>query len=215
RHGQGRAIWGTPYASARPRSGRVLREKTASSICRREHGRRVAAPGRHRAARGSPARAALAETGSLVVVATRAVHVTVRQLLGGGVAHVDHVDVEVQRLAGQRVVAVDRDLAILDLGDGDDLYARRGLGLETHPGLDLFDALEHFQRHFLGQRLVPLAVGFRGRYPHRHLFTRLLAFQRLFQAWDDVAGAMEIGERSAALGGIEDTAPIVSEGVVD
>ena len=53
-----------------------------------------------------------------VVVAALAVHVSVLELLGGGLAHLDDFDVEAKVLAGHRVVEVDIDHAHADFLHG-------------------------------------------------------------------------------------------------
>jgi hypothetical protein len=55
-----------------------------------------------------------------MVMAVGAVHVAVGDFFVGGGAHVDHRQLEAQRHAGQRMVAVEDDLVVGDVGDGED-----------------------------------------------------------------------------------------------
>ena len=79
---------------------------------------------------------------SLMPVRLRAVDVAVTQLFAGGVAHVADSDVEVERDAGQGMIAINGDGVSLDLDDGDDLHPEVALDAEAHPGFQLFGALE-------------------------------------------------------------------------
>src|SRR6056297_3447065 len=67
-----------------------------------------------------------------VLVTARAVDVAVLKLFLGGRTHVLDLDVEVQGLAGQFVVAVEGDLVAVDFLDGHDGHAAFGLRLEAH-----------------------------------------------------------------------------------
>ena len=144
----------------------------------------------------------------------RPVHVAVRQLFLGRGANFGDLDVEVQVLPGERVVAVDRHHVALDLRHGHRADAVRRLGVELHPHLEIADAFERAPRHALDQRLVVLAVGVgRGDF-HAQLVAGGLAFELALQAGNQVAVAVQIGERRA-LGGVELLAFVVSECVVD
>src|ERR1700741_2618332 len=69
---------------------------------------------------------------------TRTMYVAVRQLFAAGDAHVRHNAGEDQRLAGQRMVAVDRHAFVADAGDGvDPAFARVfPTAIELHAHLD-------------------------------------------------------------------------------
>src|SRR5687768_11670979 len=95
---------------------------------------------------------------SMVMVPARAVGVAVADLFRGGVAHVDHLHVELQRLPRQRVVGVDADLVALDADDGDDARAGLRLRLELHAGADVLDIAEVLARHRGDELLVAVSV---------------------------------------------------------
>ena len=66
------------------------------------------------------------------------VGVAVLLFFGGGVANGDDHDIEMQCLAGEGVVAIDRHGLIVYFGDGDVvLVASRASGLELHSLFDL------------------------------------------------------------------------------
>ena len=59
-----------------------------------------------------------ARVAAVSVVGAGAVHVSVLEFVGRGLADVEHAAIETQTLAGQRVIAVDDDLAVGDVGYG-------------------------------------------------------------------------------------------------
>jgi hypothetical protein len=50
------------------------------------------------------------------MMAAGAVHVSVLELLGSCIAYLDHLDVEMQRLIGERMIAVEGDHVAHDRG---------------------------------------------------------------------------------------------------
>jgi len=74
------------------------------------------------------------------VVGSGAVHVSVLELVCRGLADVEHPAVETQPLPGQRVIAVDHDLAVGDIGHAEDAgraFVVVDCFLELHPDLDV------------------------------------------------------------------------------
>ncbi len=123
----------------------AVRTQAAAARGRRDPGRRHRSSGRVIAGaartRGGPAEPRpIAARAASVVMPALPVHVAVLDLLGGGGAHLDDPAVEAQRLAGPGVVAVEHDLAVGDVGDGEDAAAAvlvgAGVRLELHPDLD-------------------------------------------------------------------------------
>ena len=53
-----------------------------------------------------------------MMMAMRPVHMTMRDLFATGGAHLDHIERKAQRDAGQRMVAIQDDLAIGNVGHG-------------------------------------------------------------------------------------------------
>ena len=56
----------------------------------------------------------------VMMMAMRAMHMAVRDFFVGRRAHFGHVQVETQGHAGQRMIAVQHDLVVGDIGDGED-----------------------------------------------------------------------------------------------
>ena len=96
----------------------------------------------------------------MVMLPARAVGVAVVELLRGRVANLDDLHGEVQRLAGQRVVGVDRDVVLVDADDRHDARAVVRLRLELHADLDVLHAGELRAWHGLHEPgvLLPVAV---------------------------------------------------------
>src|SRR5690606_28819016 len=117
--------------------------------------------------------------------------------------------------AGERVVAVDAHGLVARLDHRHQQRAALALRMELHAGLDLVHALEQLARHVLDQRRVVLAVAFLGLDVDLDRVASLLAGQRLLQARDDVAGAVEVAQRLALRRLVDDIAVVVGEGVVD
>src|SRR5690606_15876573 len=136
-------------------------------------------------------------------------------LFVGGFAHVGDAHVEVQGLARQRVVAVDADLAVADRDHGHQHRALAAVGLELHARLDAVDALERLARHVLHQAFDALAIGLGRRHVDGQRLAGATAFQRLLQAGDDVAAAVEIAERMVFRRTVQDLACVVGEDVVE
>ena len=114
--------------------------------------------------------------------------------MAGTCPDVDFID------AGQFVIGVDRDLVTIDIAHHDTpLAAVSGLGGEGHSGLDLVHTLECGDRHYLQQFGVVLAVALRGLDDHIERFAGGLAGQRVLEAGDDVAAAVQVGQGLGAL----------------
>ena len=150
-----------------------------------------------------------------VVMTTLTMHMPVRQLFLGRRAHICHFDGEMQGLSGQRVVAVDEHLAVFDLGHGDIDFTLWAATLKLHAGLDVLDALECFLRHFLHQLDVMDAVAIFRCHIRGELVTALAAFHLLFQARHDLPTAMQVGQRLATFGAVDDLALVVGQRVME
>src|SRR6185295_563715 len=138
----------------------------------------------------------------VVVMAARPVDVAVRQFFLGRGPHFGDLDLEIQVLARERVVTVDRDHVAGDLRDSHGAHAVRRLSVQLHAHTDVADALERPARHALDQRLVVLAVGVGRGNLHAQLVARGFACELALQAGDQVAVAVQVRERRA-VGGVE------------
>jgi len=146
-----------------------------------------------------------------MVVTTFAVHVAVSHFFLGSVADGNDLDLEVQALACQRVVTVNGHVVAVQVANGHDLHLaiRRG-SVELHAHFQLIDAFEHAAAQGADQFGRVLAVGIFRFYGNGQLITNVLAFQGLFQAWDDVTCALQVDQRRAAGGAVDDlTASLV------
>lgn len=111
-------------------------------------------------------------------MATFTVDVAVSDFFVAGVTHVDHLDLEGQALAGQRVVAVNSDVVTIDVTDGDDLHlAIRRRSVELHADFQLVDAFEQAAVQGADQLGQVFAVGIFRLDGNVQFVTGLLAFQ--------------------------------------
>ncbi|SST08247.1 Uncharacterised protein [Acinetobacter baumannii] len=142
--------------------------------------------------------------------------VAVGDFLGVGLAHVDYLDLEVQALAGQRMVAVDGHVVAVDVADGDDLHAAvRSRGVELHADFQFVDAFEHLAGQGRDQFGAVFAIGVFRLDGDAQFVTDVLAFQGLLQADDDVAGTVQVDQRRATSGTVDDIPGVVGQGIVD
>src|SRR5690606_25473115 len=79
---------------------------------------------------------------SVVMMSARSVDVPVGELFLGGGAHVRDLDVEIEVLAGQRVIAVDGDHVPDDLCDSNGARAPIRVDLKLHADLHVRNPLE-------------------------------------------------------------------------
>src|SRR6266545_1453951 len=152
----------------------------------------------------------------VVVLVVQPVRVAVRLLLRGGRPDRHHLDVEVERLTRQRVVVVDGHAVVVDADHPQrDLLAVGPTGDDLHPLLDIGVVREPLPRN--GLRLGPTALAVRvGRRDHGvELVSDLLAFELPLEPGHDVAGALEVCERLAIVGAVQELAPSIPEDVVD
>lgn len=152
---------------------------------------------------------------ALVMVSARPMDMAVVAFLIGRGTHFANLDVEVERHAGQRMIAVNGHLVADNLGDDDCLLAELTLGMELHSFLKLLAALDLIggnDGNILG---IVNAVSFFGRNANLEGIAGLLALHRLFKARNDLPFALDIGQRFAANRGVDDILVVVGEGVVE
>src|ERR1700677_609491 len=146
---------------------------------------------------------------------TGAVNVSMLQLFGRSGADTDDLDIEVQRVVGERVVAVERHHVAHHGRYGEYPQALLRLRLKLHSLADLARALQGSLRDALHQRLVALAVALVRRERHHEGVAVLFPFQGLLQARHEIAVTLDVGEGLAAIGTVEHLAVVAFEGVVD
>ena len=138
-------------------------------------------------------------------MATFAMDVTMSDFFLAGVTDVDDLDLEIQALTGQRVVAVDGDFVAVQIANGDDLHlAVRSGCVELHTYFQLVDAFEHAAAQRADQFGSVFAVGIFRFYGNRQFVTDGFAFQSLFQARNNVTCALQVDQRRAAGGAVDD-----------
>ena len=110
------------------------------------------------------------------------------------------------------MVTVNSHFITLDRGDGHDLHAAiRAGGMELHAGLELVDALEHVATQHGNQLGAEFTIGVFRLNGNFQLVTRLLAFQFLLKTRDDVAGTLQVNQRTTTGGRIQYFAGIIGE----
>src|SRR5260370_25212017 len=149
------------------------------------------------------------------MVVAGAVHVPVRELRLGGCTHLGNLDLEVQALAGERMIAIEGHKVAGDLRDGHGPRAVPGLRLQPHPHLEVREALEGTARHALHESLVklPIAIGRRDR--HLQLVPSVLARQLALETGYEIAMAVQVRERLALRGTVDDIADVILQVVVN
>ena len=149
-------------------------------------------------------------------MATFAMDVAMSDFFLAGVTDVNDLHFEIQALTGQWVVAVDCYVVAVEVTNGDDLHlAVRRRSVELHADFQLVNAFEHAAAQSADQLSGVFAVSvfrFNGNF---QLVTNSFAFQSFFQARDDVACALQVDQRSAAGGAVDDLTSVVGQGIVD
>ena len=92
--------------------------------------------------------------------------------------------------------------------------ASRSLGIEHHAFDHLVHPLENIQRDFLGHFFVVFAVAFGRNHLDVELVADFVADHCLFETDHDHVGALNVLQRFAAFGGIDDLAFVGGQGVV-
>ena len=79
-----------------------------------------------------------------------------------------------------------------------------GLRGDSHTGFHFLHSLEGFHRHLLNTVVAALAVGIGRLDDNFEFIANHLSLQGLFQAWDDVLCAVQVGHRLGIFRGIND-----------
>ena len=90
-----------------------------------------------------------------------------------------------------------------------------GLGVQLHPDLDVRNSFQCTPRDALHQRLVVLAIAVGGRNFHAQLVACGFALELTLQARNQIARAVQIGERLASRGTVECLTGVVAQRVMD
>ena len=167
------------------------------------------------AGRAATAFGSFAGTATAAAAATaRLVRVAVGEFGEFSRADGDDLDIEMEGLAGELMVAVEGDFFAFDLLDREDAHAEVGLGVETHADLRGVGA-EGGEGHVLEQLVAVFAVAELRRDEHVLGVAGDEAVDALLESGDDVLRAVEILHRSAFAGGVDDVTLVVLQGVFD
>ena len=149
------------------------------------------------------------------MVSARTMDMAVVAFLIGRGTYLANLNVEVQRHAGERMIAIDGHFVANDLGNHDGLLAKFTLCVELHSLFELFAAFDLIGRDNGDILRIMKAIGLLGSDADFEGVASLFAFHRLFQAGDDLPFALDIGQRFAANGGVDDVLVVIGEGVVE
>jgi len=133
----------------------------------------------------------------------------------GGGTYIDHLHAEVQRLARQRMVAVNHYAVVQHFGNLYRALTHLGFGDKTHARHYVFDITESGQRHFLTQAVVIRAIGLLTFYGDIQAITCLFALKGCFQTRDQVFGTVEVNHGFAFKGTFQQLTLLVGQAVVD
>ena len=150
-----------------------------------------------------------------MVVAAGPVSMTVRQLLTSGFADAGDFDIEVQRLARHRMVAVECHGVTADLGHGQHAGALRPARGQLHADRRFDVELQCSLRDDLHETGVARPVAFLRGHDRRQPVARVAPGKRLLQSWHDVAVAMQVGDRRGSVRRLQNLARIVLQRVVN
>src|SRR5690606_5907100 len=150
-----------------------------------------------------------------MVMPAGAVCVAMTFFLGGGIAHVNNVDGEMQCLTGERMVAIHIHGFQANLDDGDRARTFFRVDVDDHAGAQLAGVLQVFRRNSLRHAVAALAVAFfRGDYYVQGI-ANLVTGQRFLQTGNDIARAVQVGHRLALARVLDDAAVVTLEGVME
>ncbi len=150
-----------------------------------------------------------------MIVTAGAVDVTVLFFFGGCVADFDDFHLELQRLTGKRVVAVDRDGLIIRFDHSHHSRTVRRLRLELSTDGNVNSVREIGSGNWLDQAWVVFAVAVLRSHFHCQFRTGFLPGQRLFQTRNNVPCPVQIGQRLPSFGRVENLAFFVGQGVIN
>src|SRR6516165_2382132 len=149
------------------------------------------------------------------MVAAGPVHVPVRELFLGGRAHRGHLDLEVEALAGERVIAIECHEVATEVRDGHRTRTLRGVSLQPHADPHVADTLQCAPRYLLYEALVvfPVTIGWRDL--HLQPVAGLATRQRALESRDEIAVTMQVREWLALGGAVDELTGIIAQRVMD
>ena len=153
-------------------------------------------------------------TTAAATATTRLVRVAVGEFGEFGRADGHNLDIKMQGLTSELMVAVYGDFVTLDISNGEDAHGAIGFSMEAHADLRIIGS-ERGEGDFL-QQILPILTVSELRWDEDALgVAGDEAVDALLEAGDDVLGAVEILHRAAIAGGVDDVALVVLQGVFD
>lgn len=148
-----------------------------------------------------------------MVVTANAVNVAVGNFFLGGGANIFNGDIEGELFPRQGVIAVDGGVAAVNIGNYNGNGAVIGLGFEAHAHFH-FGVAKGFEGDGLNQAFVIFAISLIGGDIDLERISGRFSGERRFQTRNDVVGAVKIGQRALAAGGVELHAIFIAHGVM-
>jgi hypothetical protein len=136
---------------------------------------------------------------------------------GSGWTDLVDFDVEVERQASQRMVAVDDHDLIVEFDDRDDhLFVFFFVGqTELHADFKIIGTLEFIASDFEAQLVDTIAIGIGGVDGYLEVISSAVSLEGLLQTRDDLLHSMHVGQRAVFARAIEFLAVVVGEAVLD
>src|SRR5215469_9465537 len=143
------------------------------------------------------------------------VHVTVRELFLGRRSHRSHLDLEVEVLAGERVIAIECHEVAIHPRDRHRTRTLRGVSLQPHADPHVADALQCAPRYLLHEAVVvfPVTIGWRDL--HLQPVTGLATCQLVLEPGDEIAVTVQVRERLTLSGAVDELTGIIAQRVMD
>ncbi len=151
----------------------------------------------------------------IAIVATAAAVVFERfEVFFGRFANGNDFYRKIEILASKFMVGVDDSCLFANGLDANRHRATRSLGIKHHAGFDFFNTLKNIQWNFLCHFFVVFAVAFSRDDDNIKLVPNIVTDHSLFEPRDDHVHALDVLERFATFGGIDNRTFIGLQGVV-
>ena len=138
-------------------------------------------------------------------------NVAMFQLFCGSITNVSHLNIKVQGLSGQWVIAIDSDVVAIYFSNTHNLNTFRCFSLELHAYFDIVHALEHSAWYNFSQCRIVLTISICSIQGNVQLIANYFAFQCILQAGNDVLLTMQVSQWIAAFGRVDSDSGIVGK----
>ncbi len=137
------------------------------------------------------------------------------EFLGAGITNADDLYVEMQRLPGQRMIGINRNVLVIDIHYAHHVDAAWRACLKLHADFDLVQATKIGAGNRLDELGIVLAIGFLGADRDFERLATCLSLKGSFEARDDIALPMNVLERPSAVGCINDLPVVTGQCVIN